>query len=167
MRVAKYLSLGLFLFVSLIFFQPISIAEIGGFFSFVFPVVEPRISSKFGWRIHPIDGGKRQHKGIDLAAPRDSGVLAVKDGVVVFASSLGGYGNLITLKHGVDTVSLYGHLNRIEVEVGDSVKAGQLIGRVGSTGNSTGNHLHFEWRKDGQAIDPLEVFPHLSSHASG
>lgn len=133
----------------------------------VFPLLAPRMTSDFGTRKHPIFRRSKHHSGIDLAAPENSHVRAIAQGIVVFAGEHGGYGKLITIAHEDGFVSLYGHLNEMKVGVGKRVRAGDIIGRVGSTGWSTGDHLHFEWRKDGEALDPLEVFPYLAQEAEG
>ena len=109
----------------------------------------------------------RHHSGVDLAAPKYSHVRAVLDGNVVFADSHGGYGKLVTIEHADGFVSLYGHLDEITVNPGQRIKAGELVGRVGSTGLATGPHLHFEWRKNGKPIDPFKVLPALTQPASG
>ncbi len=116
--------------------------------SFMFPLAIPAaITSIFGWRIHPITGQYRFHSGTDLGAPEGTPVLAAVSGQVVTADFLGGYGLTVVLQHqkGQDE-SLYAHLSEIFVKPGDMVEQGNVIGRVGSTGNSTGPHLHFEWR---------------------
>jgi len=117
-----------------------------------------RITSSFGMRVHPITGVTRMHTGIDIGAPHGSPVVAVANGYVVFQGSLGGYGNAIMIEHG-DCRTLYGHLSKIYVKAGEKVYAGQRIGAVGSTGLSTGPHLHFEVRtgKDRtQYLDPAK-----------
>ncbi|MBW4656080.1 MAG: M23 family metallopeptidase [Kaiparowitsia implicata GSE-PSE-MK54-09C] len=117
------------------------------------------ISSVFGWRIHPISGDRRFHYGTDLAAPTGTPVVAAKSGRVDIASFLGGYGLTVVVHHedGREQ-SLYAHLSEIFVRPGEQVNQGEVIGRVGSTGNSTGPHLHFEFRErttDGWvALDP-------------
>jgi murein DD-endopeptidase MepM/ murein hydrolase activator NlpD len=114
----------------------------------LYPLPIPaRFSSPFGWRIHPITGVARMHSGTDIAASLGTPVLAAYSGRVEFADSMGGYGLAITLRHANDTQeSLYGHLSQILVQPGEFVEQGTVIGLVGSTGNSTGPHLHFEWR---------------------
>jgi murein DD-endopeptidase MepM/ murein hydrolase activator NlpD len=116
--------------------------------SFMFPLSIPsEITSVFGWRIHPIMGNQRFHSGTDLGAPQGTPVLAAVSGQVVTADFLGGYGLTVILQHEKGTQeSLYAHLSEIFVKPGDKVEQGNVIGRVGSTGNSTGPHLHFEWR---------------------
>lgn len=113
-----------------------------------------RVSSEFGMRTHPISGKRKMHSGIDIAAPAGSRVNSMKDGKVIFAGQKGGYGNMIIVDHGNGVTTRYAHLSSINVRQGDSVDAGQKIGGVGSTGNSTGNHLHFEVRENGNAVNP-------------
>ncbi|UIE39921.1 M23 family metallopeptidase [Leptodesmis sichuanensis] len=126
----------------------------------IFPLSIPApITSVFGWRIHPISGDPRFHMGTDLGAPLGTPVLAAYAGRVAIADFLGGYGLAIVLDHNKGTQqTLYGHLSEIFVKQGELVKQGSVIGRVGSTGNSTGAHLHFEFRQltpDGWvALDP-------------
>ncbi len=135
--------------------------------SIVFPIMTPRLSSGFGRRIHPIRRFSSSHQGVDLAAPLNSPVRAVTKGRVVFADRYKGYGKLVTIQHSDGYTSHYGHLNEIRVNPGDTVTAGQIIGGVGSTGASTGPHLHFEWRHHGMAYDPLLYFPDLTSPSQG
>jgi murein DD-endopeptidase MepM/ murein hydrolase activator NlpD len=128
--------------------------------TFMFPLTIPSvITSIFGWRVHPISGGYRFHSGTDLGADQGTPVIAVTDGRVATADYLGGYGLTIILRHENDTQeSLYAHMSQILVQPGEEVTQGTVIGLVGSTGNSTGPHLHFEWRvvtNDGWvAVDP-------------
>ncbi len=133
----------------------------------VYPLVADRVSSGFGKRKHPIYKRVRHHSGLDLAAPKGAHVRAVSSGKVVFAGSYRGYGKLVTLRHGDKYTSLYGHLDELLVNIGDFVSAGEVIGKVGSTGNSTGPHLHFEWHKQGKAVNPLEILPGISSPPEG
>lgn len=135
--------------------------------SIVFPLMAPQLSSQFGERKHPIYKSHKHHDGVDLAAPSNSHVRSVFGGKVVYAGDYKGYGKLVTISHGEGFTSLYGHLNEMLVNPGDTVKAGEIIGRVGSTGASTGPHLHFEWRHFGKAINPLKVFPSLAAKAEG
>lgn len=122
------------------------------------PVQYTRVSDKYGWRIHPIKKTKIFHHGIDLAAPKNTPVYAATDGKVIFSGWNGGYGKYIKLDHGkVNNVVLtsgYGHLNEILVSNGTSVTKGQIIGRVGSTGLSTGPHLHFEIKENNNSVNP-------------
>ena len=133
----------------------------------VFPITASRISSVFGMRKHPILRHVRHHSGVDLAAPKNSLVRSILEGQVVYAGTLGGFGKLVTVKHGNGYTSMYGHLTDYTVEVGQNITAGQVVGHVGSTGLATGPHLHFEWRKDGKALNPLKVFPELVARAEG
>ena len=133
----------------------------------VFPVVSPRISSSFGMRNHPIRGNQLHHQGIDLAAPEKSHVRAILDGQVVFAGVYAGYGKLVTIEHSGGRTTLYGHLSEILVGVGKKITAGDVIGRVGTTGISTGPHLHFEYLLNGQPINPIKVFPNLKVASKG
>lgn len=116
-----------------------------------------RVSSNYGYRIHPIYGTRRLHAGIDLAAPAGTPIYAAAAGTVTQASWSGGYGNYTMIDHGQGISSAYGHQQRIApgIRPGVRVTAGQLIGYVGSTGGSTGNHLHFEIRINGDPVDPV------------
>ena len=133
----------------------------------VYPLVYDRVSGKFGKRKHPIYKRVRHHSGIDLAAPKGAHVRAVTKGKVIYADTYGGFGKLVTIYHGSGFTSLYGHLSELLVSIGEEVDAGEVIGKVGSTGNSTGPHLHFEWREEGKAVDPLTILPGLTSSAEG
>jgi murein DD-endopeptidase MepM/ murein hydrolase activator NlpD len=114
-----------------------------------------RISDPYGTRIHPILKTKIFHSGIDLAAPRETPVKAAETGVVIMAGSYGGYGNTVIIDHGGNVATQYSHLNSIKAKVGDAVLKGGDIGGVGTTGLSTGYHLHFEIIVNGKAVDPL------------
>ena len=133
----------------------------------VFPIIAPRLSSKFGMRVHPIRKFSRAHQGVDLAVPENSHVRAILGGRVVFAGDHAGYGKLITIDHGKGYASLYGHLSEIDVCLGQELQPGTLIGRVGATGAATGPHLHFEWRKAGKPLNPLKIFPSLAAVSDG
>ncbi len=114
------------------------------------------ITSNFGIREHPIQGVVKQHTGLDIGgAPLGTPVVAAADGVVTYAGWLGGYGNCVMINHGDGVVTLYGHGNEILTTVGKEVKQGETIMAVGSTGNSTGPHLHFEVRINGEYTNPL------------
>ena len=115
-------------------------------------------TSAFGPRVHPIFGTVRQHNGIDLDGDTGDRVRAALSGEVILAGERGGFGNTIVIYHGLGYSTLYGHLSRIDVSVGQDVASGDRIGAIGSTGWSTGPHLHFELRIDGRAVDPT---PHL------
>ena len=122
---------------------------------FGFPLTSyTRISSTYGYRIHPITGTKKLHTGIDYAAPYGTSILAAEDGVVLTSGWNSGYGYCVTINHGGGYVTLYGHCSSLLVSAGQSVKRGQTIAKVGSTGNSTGNHLHFEVRVNGNTVNP-------------
>ena len=114
------------------------------------------ISSPFGDRIHPITGKQSFHKGIDIPAPQDTDIISCDDGIVSFSGVMNGYGNVIKIKHFDGKETLYAHNNSNIVE-GDIVKAGQVIAKVGTTGNSTGNHLHFETIINNENINPINV----------
>jgi len=113
------------------------------------------ISSRFGWRSDPVTGIGRHHAGIDLPSRFGAAVAATAPGVVRIARWAGGYGNLVEIEHRDGVRTRYGHLSRLEVVPNQHVAEGQLIGEVGSTGHSTGPHLHFEVRVGGMAVDPL------------
>ncbi|MCL2720048.1 MAG: M23 family metallopeptidase [Treponema sp.] len=121
---------------------------------FRFPLRNYRVSSSFGPRNDPFLGHRTMHNGIDLAAPEGTEVFAAADGVVTAAGFDPVYGNYIIITHNNRWTSLYGHLQVILVALRTEVKSGNLIGRVGSTGQSTGPHLHFELRQDGRPFDP-------------
>lgn len=113
-----------------------------------------RISSPYGYRIHPIYGVRRMHTGVDYAAPGGTPVVSVKSGTVILRKYNSSYGNYIIVDHGGGVSSLYAHLSGFAISYGQSVKQGQTIGYVGSTGASTGPHLHFEIRINGQHTNP-------------
>jgi murein DD-endopeptidase MepM/ murein hydrolase activator NlpD len=119
------------------------------------PVDSFRYTSPFGTRIDPFRGNGSFHPGIDLAAPAGTPVHATAEARVARAAYASGYGNLVVLDHGGGIETRYGHLSQIAVKVGQLVHRGDVIGRVGSTGRSTGSHLHYEIRLSSQAIDPL------------
>ena len=123
---------------------------------FVKPVLEYPINSRFGLRRLAGEPRARQHAGVDIAAPTGARVLASAEGVVTAAGRNGGYGNFVEILHPNGLRTFYAHMSRIETRVGTEVFAGQTIGRVGSTGYSTGPHLHFEVRRDGVQIDPQD-----------
>ncbi|MDR3138285.1 MAG: M23 family metallopeptidase [Treponema sp.] len=121
---------------------------------FRFPLRDFRLTSAFGPRVNPVTGVLRNHNGLDLAAPEGTQVFAARAGVVTEIGEDSVYGKYIIIRHGENWASLYGHLSRFETALNREVGSGTLIGRVGSTGQSTGPHLHFELRQNGQARDP-------------
>lgn len=130
--------------------------------SFVFPVASyVYISSRFGMRVHPITGQYKSHTGMDIASNQGTAVYACDSGTVVLAEWYGGYGNCIMIDHGNGYKTLYGHLSVISVSNGQTVSQGETIGQVGSTGNSTGPHLHLEVYKNGSRIDPEQFYSGL------
>jgi len=118
------------------------------------PLDAARLSSSYGMRSHPVLGGHRRHNGVDLAAPTGTPVYAPADGLVSRADAFGSYGNYISLEHGGDLQTRFGHLSGFAVSAGERVSKGQLIGYVGTTGRSTGPHLHYEVRVAGDPVDP-------------
>jgi murein DD-endopeptidase MepM/ murein hydrolase activator NlpD len=131
------------------------VAGPGGNGTLAFPIPGARVSSNFGPRVHPITHEVRNHDGIDLAAGHATPIRAADDGVVVHAGPRGGYGNTIILDHGNALATLYAHQSSFAVGGGERVTRGQIIGFVGSTGFSTGPHLHFEVRVHGTPVDPM------------
>ena len=125
----------------------------GGPGSFSWPVTGS-ITSPFGWRSNPFGGSPEFHQGLDIAAPSGTTVTAAAGGTIIMAQWYGGYGNYILIDHGGGYSTGYGHLSAIYVSQGQSVQRGQAIGAVGSTGQSTGPHLHFEVRINGKPVDP-------------
>ena len=114
-----------------------------------------RVSSPFGYRIHPVLGIKKLHTGIDIPAPTGTPTVAVSSGTVIYSGVQGSYGNTVMIQHDNGLVSLYAHNSSLVVKVGDQVKKGQVVAKIGSTGRSTGPHLHFEIRVNGTAQNPL------------
>lgn len=132
-------------------------ANAGGATRFTGRFIRPvngRISSGFGYRIHPVLRTRRLHAGIDFAAPTGTPIRASAAGVVIGASYRGGYGNTVVIDHGGGISTLYGHCSRLFVRNGERVRQGQKIAAVGSTGLSTGPHLHFEIRVNGRPVNP-------------
>ena len=124
------------------------------------PVMAGYISSYFGERMDPFNGEEAFHKGLDFASEAGADVLAVAQGVVTWAGPREGYGNLVEINHGNGYLTRYAHNSRVAVAVGDTVERGQAIAVVGSTGRSTGPHVHFEVLKDGRQIDPMAFIGH-------
>ena len=114
-----------------------------------------RISSKYGMRTHPITGVYKLHTGVDISAPMGANFIAANDGVVTKAGMNSAYGNMVIIDHGGGISTLYAHGSEILVQVGQVVKRGDAVLKVGSTGYSTGPHAHFEVRMDGVVTDPM------------
>jgi murein DD-endopeptidase MepM/ murein hydrolase activator NlpD len=124
------------------------------------PVENGFISSYFGEREDPFDGQETFHKGVDFAGAKGSTVVAVAAGVVTWAGERSGFGKLVEINHGDGYVTRYGHNEKTLVSVGDTVKRGDAIGLMGSTGRSTGPHVHFEVLRNGRQVDPLSFIGH-------
>jgi murein DD-endopeptidase MepM/ murein hydrolase activator NlpD len=128
----------------------------------IWPVAGSLGKSGFGIRRNPFGGSSTEfHKGQDISAPYGTPVIATADGVVVIAGWLRGYGQVVYIDHGNGLSTRYGHLSRLDVMVGQTIKRGQQLGLVGSTGRSTGPHLHYEVRVDGQATNPVPYLPNV------
>lgn len=121
----------------------------------IMPLQQPRLTSDFGMRTHPVLGGRRKHRGIDLAAPRGTPVYATADGIVNRANWFSTYGLFVGIDHGAELETRYAHMSRLAVAEGQWVNKGDIIGYVGSTGRSTGPHLHYEVRVSGVAVNPI------------
>lgn len=123
------------------------------------PVANYRLSSRFGLRMHPILKTVKLHSGIDYAAPTGTPIVAPADGIISAVETQNGYGKMVKINHGKKLETLYGHMSAFKhkLQVGQLVKAGDLIGYVGSTGRTTGPHLHFEVRREGYAVDPAST----------
>jgi murein DD-endopeptidase MepM/ murein hydrolase activator NlpD len=128
------------------------------------PVERVNLTSDYGTRIHPVLGGRRAHKGIDLAAPVGTPIYATADGIVGRADWFSSYGLYVSIEHGGNLQTRYGHMSRLNVAAGQQVRKGDIIGFVGSTGRSTGPHLHYEVRVAGEAVSPLPYLQMDSSH---
>ncbi len=126
------------------------------------PVLQGYVSSPFGRRIDPLTGRISVHKGVDFAAKAGSDVVAVGAGVVTFAGRRNGYGNTVEISHADGYVTLYAHNRSNTVQVGDLVQRGQAIATVGSTGRSTGNHVHFEVTRNGELVNPHSYIARVS-----
>jgi murein DD-endopeptidase MepM/ murein hydrolase activator NlpD len=122
------------------------------------------ITSEFGWRQHPITGNRKFHTGIDFGADLGTPIYAIANGRVEYAGDKGGYGNTVIINHGSGKSTLYGHASKIYVRKGQQVVRGQMIAAVGSTGMSTGPHLHFEVRVNDKPVDP---HPYLQQYLAG
>jgi murein DD-endopeptidase MepM/ murein hydrolase activator NlpD len=119
-----------------------------------------KINNEFGFRRNPFGGRTYEfHAGMDIDGERGDAIIAPANGVIVKAGWQGGYGNMIEIDHGNGLTTRYGHLSKIEVQAGDTVQRGQLIGLIGSTGRSTGPHLHYEVRLNDKSINPRLFLP--------
>lgn len=119
------------------------------------PLQGGALTSDYGMRTHPVLGGRRSHKGIDIAAPTGTPIYATADGLVSKAEPFSSYGNYVAIEHGASVQTRYAHMSRIAVAAGARVKKGDIIGYVGSTGRSTGPHLHYEVRVNGESVNPM------------
>lgn len=119
------------------------------------PLDSALLTSRFGYRLHPVTGKYQPHSGIDLAAPAGTPIVSTSDGVVISAGWMGGYGLTVRVDHGGGIETRYAHMSRIAVSELQEVTRGQVIGFVGSTGRSTGSHLHYEVREANRAVNPL------------
>lgn len=131
------------------------------------PAIQPvsnkdlkRIASGFGYRIHPIYKTRKMHKGLDFSAPKGTPIFSTGDGVVTNSKKVGGrgYGKYVVIDHGYGYETLYGHMSKVNVRLGQKVKRGDIIGYVGNTGSSTAPHLHYEVIKNGRKINPINFF---------
>lgn len=123
------------------------------------PAIRPTngwVSSQFGYRTSPFTGRRTFHKGLDIANRKNTPIVAPADGVVTFAAPKGNMGTMLTIDHGHGIVTRYGHLNKIMIKAGDSVKRGDTIGLMGNSGRSTGPHLHYEVRLNGIPVNPVK-----------
>lgn len=127
------------------------------------PVEGASLTSGYGMRTHPILGGRRQHKGVDLAEPIGTPVYATADGMISRADWFSGYGLYISIEHGAEIQTRYGHLSRLNVAAGQFVHKGDVIGYVGTTGRSTGPHLHYEVRIAGTSVNPIPYLQGLGT----
>ena len=126
------------------------------------PIVKGWMSSPFGERVDPISGKKAWHEGMDFAGAKGSEVIAVANGVVVFAGYRDGYGKMVEISHGKDMRTRYGHHEEVLVHAGQSVKRGDVIALMGSSGRSTGPHVHFEVLKEGRPVNPARYVSAVS-----
>jgi murein DD-endopeptidase MepM/ murein hydrolase activator NlpD len=138
-----------------------------GLTPFVYPVMTPQISSSYGMRKHPLLKFSHKHQGTDLAADLGAPIRSVAPGRVVFADPYARYGNLVVIEHARGVTTHYGHCDKIKIKPGQSVNAGDIIATIGSTGLSSGPHLHFEIRVNGEALDPETIIPDLAKHPDG
>lgn len=126
--------------------QPISVSNL------------ERVSDYFGWRRDPFTGYRKMHYGVDLAGPRGCSVFCAGAGTVTRAEYVRGYGNMVEIDHGYNYKTRYAHLDEISVEVGQQMKRGQVVGKLGNTGRSTGPHLHYEVRYNNRPVNPMDYY---------
>ena len=126
--------------------------------AFIWPL-QGRISSYFGWRTDPVTGGSELHKGLDIAVPIGKEIRAASSGKVVKSGWMGGFGKTVVIDHGDGVETLYAHNSKLYVSIGERVNTGQIIARAGSTGKSTGSHLHFGVLVNGEPKDPYKYLP--------
>ncbi len=126
---------------------------------FQWPLSAASVTSEYGYRIHPVYGTRRLHAGIDVGAPRGTPIASSNDGVVIFVGTRGGYGQTVLVDHGGGITTLYAHMSEMGVFEGQNVSRGDIVGFVGATGTATGNHLHFEVRVNGGAVNPRNYLP--------
>jgi len=132
------------------------------------PLTGPmKVTSPYGERMHPIIGEEAFHRGVDLRAPYGSPILAPADGVVLYIGRKTAYGNMVVVLHGGGIATVYGHLWKFAVQPYERVQKGQLLGYAGNTGFSSGPHLHFEVRQDGEPTNPLEWLPPIETTGQG
>lgn len=133
-------------------------AQVKGSGDIIWPLGSRRVTSPYGWRVHPIFGTSRYHSGIDVAANYGEPIWAAAGGTVIHSGWLGGYGKTIIIDHGGGLTTLYAHNSNLTLGVGATVRRGQTVAHAGSTGYSTGPHLHFEVRKYGEPVNPYNYF---------
>lgn len=129
----------------------------------VAPVKDGWYSSNFGWRVDPFNGQSAMHEGVDYVVPEGTPIYASAGGVVSYADNHPSYGNMVEIEHGNDIITRYAHASKVLVKVGQVVRRGEKIAEVGSTGRSTGNHLHFEVRYKGSAQNPVRFLKNAAS----
>ena len=129
----------------------------------VAPVKDGWYSSNFGWRVDPFTGQSAMHEGVDYVVPEGTPIYASAGGVVSYADNHPSYGNMVEIEHGNDIITRYAHASKLLVRVGQVVRRGEKIAEVGSTGRSTGNHLHFEVRYKGSAQNPVRFLKNAAS----
>jgi len=136
---------------------------------FVLPLKRAEVTSPFGWRVHPVFGDRRFHKGVDFRAPKGTPVWASADGVVVEAGWRGNYGKIVRVRHEAGVETTYSHLSGFArgLHAGKTVRQGQIVGYVGRTGVATGHHLYYEMVVDGKYVDPLAPPPIIAIRLEG